>query len=157
MPQPAKTLETSTNAAQSPEERFSHALHTSARMWRVALDRRMKDLGISQAGWLSIAYIAKAKAPLSQGELAALVQVEAATMVSTIDRLEKAGLVERVPSPDDRRVKHLIVTPPGQAIYKKVRARADEMRAELLSGLDPQKLAITTEILEKLQVLIENS
>jgi MarR family transcriptional regulator for hemolysin len=153
----AKTAEKPSIARQSPYERFSHALHTSARMWRVALDRRMKDLGISQAGWLSIAYIAKATAPLSQGELAALVQVEAATMVSTIDRLEKAGLVERVPNPGDRRVKHLMVTPAGQAVYKTVRAKADEMRAELLAGLDPQKLAITTEILEKLQILIENS
>lgn len=157
MTQTVKTAEKPVTAAQSPHERFSHALHTSARIWRVALDRRMKDLGISQAGWLSIAYIAKAKAPLSQGELAALVQVEAATIVSTIDRLEKAGLVERVPSPDDRRVKHLIVTPAGQAIYDQVRARADAMRAELLGRIDAQKLAITTEVLEQLQALIENS
>lgn len=156
MPQAEKTAERPA-VAQSPHERFSHALHTSARMWRVALDRRMKDLGISQAGWLSIAYIAKAATPLSQGELAALVQVEAATIVSTIDRLEKAGLVERVPNPDDRRVKHLIATPAGQAVYKKVRAKADEMRAEMFGRLDPQKMAAATEILEQLQMLIENS
>ena len=62
-----------------------------------------------------------------------------------------------MPSPDDRRVKHLIVTPAGQAIYAQVRARADEMRAELLGRIDPQKLAVTTEVLEQLQTLIENS
>ncbi|HVZ29930.1 MAG TPA: MarR family transcriptional regulator [Asticcacaulis sp.] len=155
MPHSSTTVEKPAEAT-TQYERFSHALHTSARMWRVALDRRLKDLGISQAGWLSIAYIAKAKAPLSQGELAALVQVEAATVVSTIDRLEKAGLVERVPNPNDRRVKHLIVTPAGQAVYKKVRAKADEMRAELLGQFDPEKLAVTTEILEKIQAFIEN-
>jgi MarR family transcriptional regulator for hemolysin len=141
----------------SPEERFSHAMHNTARMWRLALDRRLKDLGVSQAGWMSIAYIAKAETPLSQSELAGLVQVEAATMVSTIDRLEKAGLVQRVASESDRRVKHLIVTPEGQAVYDKVRMKADDLRRELIGKLDPEKVVIATAILEDLQTLIENS
>ena len=139
------------------KERFSFALHNAARMWRVALDRRMKDLDISQSGWLSIAYIAKSAVPLSQSELAALVQVEAATMVSTIDRLEKAGLVERIASESDRRVKHLAITEEGQAIYRTVRAKADAMRAELLGRIDPEKLAVATNVLEQLQSLIETS
>ena len=141
----------------SVEDRFSAALHNTARMWRLALDRRLKDLGVSQAGWLSIAYIAKTQGPLSQGELAALVQVEAATMVSTIDRLEKAGLVLRVASESDRRVKHLVLTPAGEVLYGKVRTRADEMRRDILGHIEPEKLAMTADILENLQVLIENS
>jgi len=141
----------------SAEERFSNALHTAARVWRLALDRRLKDLGVSQAGWLSIAYIAKVKTPLSQAELAALVQVEAATMVSTIDRLEKAGLVQRLPSESDRRVKLLVVTAEGQAIYEKVRTRANALRRELIGRIDPGKVVIATAVLEELQELIENS
>ncbi|MGN6210680.1 MarR family winged helix-turn-helix transcriptional regulator [Asticcacaulis sp.] len=141
----------------SAEERFSNALHTTARIWRLALDRRLKDLGVSQAGWLSIAYIAKAKSPLSQAELASLVQVEAATMVSTIDRLEKTGLVQRLPSESDRRVKLLVVTAEGQAIYEQVRARGDDLRRELIGRIDPEKIAVATSVLEELQALIENS
>jgi len=139
------------------EERFTTALHHAYRGWRAALDRRMRDLGISQAGWVAIAYIAKAEAPLSQSEVAGLVQVEAATMVSTLDRLEKAGLVERVASETDRRVKHLKITPAGQAIYKQVRERADGLRADLFGRLASQDLEATTVLLEKLQTLIENS
>jgi len=138
-------------------EHFSHALHTAARMWRSALDRRMRDLGISQTGWLTIAYIAKAQTPPSQAELAALVQVEAATMVSTIDRLEKMGLVARVASDSDRRVKNLTVTAEGRAIYERVRERADALRGEILSQINPDKLAITTDVLTQLQSLIEAS
>ena len=141
----------------SVEDRFSAALHNTARMWRLALDRRLKDLGVSQAGWLSIAYIAKAKAPVSQGDLANLVQVEAAAMVSTIDRLEKGGLVVRVASESDRRVKHLVLTPAGEVLCGKVRARADEMRRDILGHIEPEKLALTADILENLQVLIEKS
>ena len=139
------------------EERFTTALHHTYRGWRAALDGRMRDLGISQAGWVAIAYIAKAEAPLSQSEVANLVQVEAATMVSTLDRLEKAGLVERVASETDRRVKHLRITPAGQAIYTQVRERADALRADLFGQLSPQDLEAATVLLEKLQTLIENS
>jgi MarR family transcriptional regulator for hemolysin len=117
----------------------------------------MRDLGISQAGWLAVAYIAKAEAPLSQSELANLVQVEAATMVSTLDRLEKAGLVERLASETDRRVKHLKVTPAGQAIYSQVRERAEALRNDVIGKLPPEKLAQATELLETLQMLIENA
>lgn len=148
---------TISHLTMSAEEHFSNALHNAARMWRLALDRRLKDLGVSQAGWLSIAYIAKAKAPLSQAELASLVQVEAATMVSTIDRLEKAGLVQRLPSESDRRVKLLVVTAEGQAIYEQVRARANTLRRELIGKIDPGKVAVATAVLEELQELIENS
>ena len=139
------------------EERFTTALHHAYRGWRAALDGRMRDLGISQAGWVAIAYIAKAETPLSQSEVANLVQVEAATMVSTLDRLEKAGLVERVASETDRRVKHLRITPAGQAIYTQVRERADALRADLFGQLSPQDLEAATVLLEKLQTLIENS
>lgn len=151
------SLLTISRLIMSAEERFSHALHNAARVWRLALDRRLKDLGISQAGWLSIAYIAKAKVPLSQAELASLVQVEAATMVSTIDRLEKAGLVQRLPSESDRRVKLLVVTAEGQAIYEKVRMRANSLRRELIGKINPEKVAVATAVLEELQELIENS
>ncbi len=139
------------------EERFTTALHHAYRGWRAALDRRMRDLGISQAGWVAVAYVAKADAPLSQSELANLVQVEAATMVSTLDRLEKAGLVERVASETDRRVKNIRITPAGQAIYDQVRDRADALRHDVIGRLPPDKLIQAAELLETLQTLIENS
>ena len=49
----------------STEERFSMALHHTARIWRQAIDRRLKDLGVGQAGWLAIANIAKSRASSS--------------------------------------------------------------------------------------------
>jgi len=140
-----------------PEERFSHALHTSARIWRALLDKRMRDLGVSQAGWLAVAYIAKAQAPMSQSELAALVQVEAATMVSTVDKLQASGLVTRVPSETDRRVKLLSLTPAGQALYDQVKVKAEAVRAEILGQISPVRLRAATEFLEDLQKIIENS
>ena len=39
------------------EEQFSVVLHNSARAYKQALDRRLKDLGVGQTGWMTIAFI----------------------------------------------------------------------------------------------------
>ena len=139
----------------SLEERFSAALHHSARAWRQALDRRLKDLGVGQAGWMAIAVIAKATQALSQTELAHKLAVEDPTMVAMIDRLVKAGLVTRVPSQTDRRVKLIVLTASGQQLFKKVKAKADTFRAEILAPIDANQLRAATELLETLQAAAE--
>jgi MarR family transcriptional regulator for hemolysin len=139
----------------SVEERFSAALHSSARGWRLAVDRRLKDLGMSQASWLTIAVAAKARSPLAQVELASRVGVEGATMVAMLDRLAKSGLIERVPSATDRRVKLVTLTPAGLTLYDKVRTEANAVRRQLLSGVDPEHLLAATELLEHLQGVVE--
>jgi MarR family transcriptional regulator for hemolysin len=137
------------------EERFADALHAAARSWRLAIDRRLKSLGMSQASWMTIAVAAKAGTPMSQSELADRLGVEGATMVAMVDRLVKAGLVVREPSHSDRRVNHVVVTNAGMRLYDIVKSEAAAVRRELLTHIDPKRLAIATELLETLQALIE--
>jgi MarR family transcriptional regulator for hemolysin len=137
------------------EDRFSAALHTTARAWRQALDRRIKFLGVSQASWLTIAVIARAHWPLSQSELAHQLAVEGATMVAMIDRLVKAGLVVREPSHTDRRVKHVLLTEAGAQLYGQVKSEAEAFRHELLAHVDADSLRTATLLLEQLQGIVE--
>jgi len=139
------------------EERFSGALHNTSRAWKAAIDRRLKYLGVSQASWTTIATIAKTDAPMSQIELANKLGIEAATMVTMIDRLSKAGLILREASPVDRRVKLIVLTEEGKALYAKVKHEADVFRTELLSDIDAKKLLVATELLEHLQRVTEAS
>jgi MarR family transcriptional regulator, transcriptional regulator for hemolysin len=138
------------------EEQFSSALHNSARAWKLAIDRRLKYLGLSQASWTAVAVVAKAGEPLSQIELANRVGIEAASMVSTIDRLVKADLVVREPSPLDRRVKLVVLTKEGLALYGKVKAEADAFRGELLANVDKRQLSAAITLLEHLQSVAES-
>jgi MarR family transcriptional regulator for hemolysin len=139
----------------TPEERFSSALHNTARTWKAAVDRRLKYLGLSQASWTTIAAIAKSDVSMSQIELANRLGLEAATMVSMIDRLVKADLITRVPSPSDRRVKLIVLTEAGTQLYGKVKAEAAILRNELLANVDAKTLLIATELLEHLQRVTE--
>ncbi|GAB2837324.1 MarR family transcriptional regulator [Pseudoduganella ginsengisoli] len=140
--------------SQSNDERFAIALHTTARMWRVALDRRLKDLGMGQASWMTIATVAKGE-PLSQTELASRIGVEDPTMVSMIDRLVKAGYLVRTPSDKDRRVKLVSLTDGGREIYARVKAEAEGYRNEILGDADAAKLAEVADFLEAVQRKIE--
>jgi MarR family transcriptional regulator for hemolysin len=133
------------------DERFSVALHGSARAWRLAMDRRLKHLGVSQASWMTITAAAKAQRPLSQSDLAEHLGVEGATMVSMIDRLVKAGLVLREPSKMDRRVKRVVLTEAGNRVFESVKSEAAALRKGLLAGIDPKQLESATELLEQLQ------
>ena len=137
------------------QERFSGALHNTSRAWRQALDRRLKYLGLSQASWMTIAVAARARGPLSQSELADRLAVEGATMVAMVDRLVKAGLVNREPSATDRRVKRIVLTEAGNLLYGKVLTEAAAFRKQLLADLDQKKLLIATEFLEGLHGIIE--
>jgi MarR family transcriptional regulator for hemolysin len=137
------------------DERFSYALHTTARTWRQALDRRMKDLGISQSGWMAIALVAKKNRPQSQIELANAMGIEGPSMVAVLDKLSKDGLITREPSPTDRRVKLVILTEAGTALYRKVISKATAFRKDFLRDVDPKQLLQATELLEQLQAMLE--
>ncbi|WP_344584691.1 MarR family winged helix-turn-helix transcriptional regulator [Streptomyces lunalinharesii] len=58
--------------------------------------------------------------------LADLLQCDASTATSMIDRLEKRGLVRRLPHPTDRRVKVIQLTPEGCALRDRVIQRTTE-------------------------------
>jgi MarR family transcriptional regulator, transcriptional regulator for hemolysin len=137
--------------------RLSAALHGSARTWRLALDKRLKHLGIGQSGWMTIAMVAKSDEPLSQRALADLVGVEGPSMVSMLDRLERGGLLTRAPSANDRRVKLVRLTEAGSKIYAEVESVARSFRATLLDGLDPRQLEAAVELLETLRTRLEES
>jgi MarR family transcriptional regulator for hemolysin len=144
-------------AAPTTEERFSSSLHASSRSWRMALDRRLKHLGLSQASWMAIASIAKYDTQPSQTELAAKLGVEDPTMVAMIDRLVKAGYVLRQPSETDRRVKLVVLTDAGKLIYAEVMEVATSFRMQLLKDVDPATLLLVTEFLETVQAMTESA
>jgi MarR family transcriptional regulator for hemolysin len=81
--------------------------------------------------------------------------VEGPTIVAMIDRLMNGGLVLRVPSPTDRRVKLIALTDAGLALYGKVKAEADVFRSSLLSDVEAAELRAATELLERLRERLE--
>ena len=129
---------------------FSHLLYLTAPHWRLAVNRRLKDLGLSQASWVAVAAIARQPQPLSQSELAQELGVESPTIVPLINRLVALGLVERVTTARDKRKRLLVATGQGMALYEQVKTVADDLREEILTAITPQEREQTQRVLEKL-------
>lgn len=137
------------------ELNFSRLLHLTAHAWRQAVDRRVKDNGLSMSSWMAVATIAIQETPITQKALAHALGLEDASVVPLIDRLVKQQLVERVQPAEDRRKRLLHVTPLGDELYRDLKSQADALRSELLADIDPAELLVTQRVLQQLLVATE--
>ncbi|MEJ4043492.1 MarR family winged helix-turn-helix transcriptional regulator [Erwinia sp. SLM-02] len=139
----------------SQELNFSRLLHLTAHAWRQAIDRRMKDNGLSMSSWMAVATIAIQETPISQKELAQALGLEDASVVPLIDRLVKQQLVERTQPEEDRRKRLLHTTSQGEKLYQRLKVEADALRNELLANVDKDELAVTQRVLQQLLIATE--
>src|SRR5438067_9182095 len=141
----------------SLDERFTQALHGGARAWRSALERRLRACGLTLAGWSAMAAVIASAAPPSQRELARRLGVDGATLVATIDRLAGASLVERMPSPHDRRVKLVVATEKGKALAAEIERYTAALRQELMARIDHARVDVAAGVLEELREILEGA
>jgi MarR family transcriptional regulator for hemolysin len=74
----------------------------AARLFARAIDQRLKLIGVS-SGQLPVFFALAGGKALTQKELARLASIEQPTMASTLARMERDGLIERAPDPNDGR------------------------------------------------------
>jgi MarR family transcriptional regulator for hemolysin len=125
-------------------------LHLTAHAWRLAVDRRLKESGLSMSSWMAITSVATAAEPPTQKALAQMLGLEEASVVPLVDRLVKQQLLARVQPPEDRRKRLLILTDQGRVAFAEVKTQADALRAQLLADIDPASLAVTEKVLQQL-------
>lgn len=78
------------------------------------------DMGLSDIQGFALYLLDR---PLSMGELAQRLVCDNSNVTGIVDRLESRGLIERQPSPGDRRVKLLVLTREGEKVRKQAMAR----------------------------------
>jgi len=76
--------------------------------------------------------------------------VTGGNVTGLVDRLEEAGLVERLPHPQDRRVVLAALTERGREVYSQVVPEYRARLLELLGDWDPERREELTETLENL-------
>lgn len=108
---------------------FEHA----GRVLATELTARLQELGISQRDYC---VLSKAiPGDRTQVKLAEMCQMDKTTMVITLDELEKAGLVERQPSPTDRRARIVLLTDKGQELQVKAKRIVVGVYRDVLGAL----------------------
>lgn len=87
--------------------------------------------------------------PRPMGELAGRLSCDASNVTGLTDRLEARGLVERRPSPGDRRVKVLLLTEEGHRVHRALWERL-MTDSPVTTGLSRQQQATLLATLQQL-------
>lgn len=119
---------------------FASQLAQLSRGWRAELDRRLADLGLSQARWLVLLYLSRFEQPPTQRELAQRVGVEGPTLARLLDALESQGLVSRQAVAEDRRAKRIVLCAPARPLIERIEQISAQLRSELFAGVDEDDL-----------------
>jgi DNA-binding MarR family transcriptional regulator len=93
--------------------------------------------------------------PKAPKDLASAFQVTRATMTSTLSRMERAGLVEIGPNPDDGRGKLVSITPKGRAMREECITLMDEPITQAQSILSDDEVAALLPLLSSMRAKLD--
>jgi MarR family transcriptional regulator, transcriptional regulator for hemolysin len=137
--------------ASSPRDGFASLITQVGRQWRRVVDRRLRQFGLTEATWLPLVHIARARAPMRQKDLAASLVLDGSSVVRLLDALEAQGLIERREDAD-RRAKTIALTERALSIIDQVESVSREVRNATLAGLSNGDIASATRVLEHVRL-----
>ena len=116
----------------------------AARLFAREVDRKVRELGVS-AGYLPVLFALADGKALTQTALAQVAAIEQPTMAATLTRMERDGLVQRRPDPNDGRSSLVLLTPTAQKKVRAVEAAVSKVNDRALSGLtEKERVAFMT-------------
>nr|WP_295977806.1 MarR family transcriptional regulator [uncultured Agrobacterium sp.] len=107
--------------------------------------------GLSSSAFDVLATLRRSGPPyrLSPGDLLAMTMVSSGTMTNRIDQLEKAGLVERVHNPQDRRSVLISLTKSGLTIVEEAVGAHVENQHRLVAHLSEEERVMLNRLLKR--------
>jgi len=116
---------------------------------RMARERWAIEAGF-RPGCLGVLHIvASASGPVSQREVSERLLFDPSDVVSLIDILERAGMVERRRDPADRRRYALHITAKGEQAARRLETVAREAHEHVLAPLDPAERGALAHLLSR--------
>ena len=92
--------------------------------------------------------------PMSMGELSKRLMVSNGNVTGLIDRLAGEGLVDRKPSPNDRRVQMVSLTKKGAKSFSDIAENHRTWVGEMMADLSPDEMKGLYELLARLKASI---
>lgn len=135
-------------------EVFLHLLQVGDEAFRV-VDSHLAEHHISQGRFMVLMQLLNkgANCPVSRtpAELADLSHVTRATMTGLIDTLERDGLVNREPDPNDRRMMSVTLTAKGRALMQQILPQHFKRMAALMKPLSETERKTLVALLVKIR------
>ncbi|PRY36810.1 MarR family winged helix-turn-helix transcriptional regulator [Umezawaea tangerina] len=114
----------------------SHALFRVVRLHRMLAGHLLRDLGLHRGQELLLMHLWDS-GPVRQTELIEVLDSDSATITRMVQRLEKAGLVERSPDPRDGRATLVSSTAEGDAIRAEIERMWHDLESSTVGDIPP--------------------
>lgn len=128
------------------EESVGYWVCTAAHAMQRAVNEELAPHGITFRQFQILAWLAL-EGTLSQNDLAERMDIEPATLVSVLGRMERDGWIARDACATDRRKRMVRATAAAQPVWEKVAACARRVRARATRGFQPEQLQLLKEML----------
>ena len=135
--------------------KMTRALVVAARRWRKVANDRLKPIEQTMAQWETLYLVAYSGEELNQSQLSRLLGVHGPTMLRMLDALSRRGLIERQQSHEDLRVTINRITPEGRAVITNIMGLTNELRREVLAGIDAEDLGTAIKVLTQMLGALE--
>jgi DNA-binding MarR family transcriptional regulator len=113
---------------------IGYLVHEVARLFRRRFEDEARTHAVTLPQWRALAEIYRSGG-ISQVSLAGCIDTDPMTLSGILDRLEKRGLVERYPDPNDSRAKLARLTAEGAELVATAKNVGRELYENALSGL----------------------
>lgn len=117
--------------------------------------RQQADPGVTPSMLSAMASI-EYRGPITLGELAEAERVQPPTMTKIVGRLLDAGLIDRVPDPDDRRVTRVTLSAEGRRFIHRARTAKNAYLAKRIARLDPADVVALMRATDAIERLLED-
>ena len=125
-------------------------LHDVARLMRTRFEQNAHDLGLTRSQGQVLVHLANNEG-IHQGALAEKLDVEPITLTRILDRMEEAGLIERLLYQKDRRVRLLRLTPAAHPLIDDIVAIGALTRGEVMEGVSGEDCARLIDVLLRMK------
>lgn len=116
------------------ENSIGYLVHDVARLFRRRFEEEASVHGFTLPQWRALAEISRNEG-ISQVQLAAIVDIDQMTVSGIVSRLEKRGLIERYPDPNDSRAKLARLSPAGIELVGTAKNVGRALYEDALTGL----------------------
>jgi MarR family transcriptional regulator for hemolysin len=140
----------SASISQDFRQTIGIELGITIRLWRARMDECLAPLGLTQAKWVPLRYLAHAGGCLPQKKLVEQVGIEGPSLVRILDELEHLGLIERQMNDADRRARTIKLTAQAKPLVKQIEHRAETLRNKILEGISEKDLNVFHKVLTQI-------
>lgn len=139
-----------------PESVPTFWINHASRLLMRHFEQRLRPLEFGMA-YLPVAIALEEHGPLLQKQLAEYAHVEQPTMAALLTRMERDGLIEREPHPDDKRATRISLSAKARRRLPEAKAQLGVVAEQAMAGFSEREHATFMALLRRVVANLDSS